>query len=418
MQVIDEITRKLVNSKGCTKVVVRQSEEDGVIFGYTKHAVGNCVNAMITYKDGRSEILPVILESMRDNLFFSNYRGLYMSRINMTQDKILQETYTKGQGAWPYSFERRYEAVENFGIFKDRSKRLVKKQRFPMAKHLKYTFGMEFETSEGYVPEDLCFQDGLIPLRDGSISGLEYSTIVLEGEEGLVLMDQGIRDLKRFTSFNKECSLHIHLGGYPLEPDKLFALYAVCYRLQPELQSMVPQYTFRSSKYKKSGKDYCNLLPAFYDFNGLYEGLVGRQFFGSLTQPHPNDIERKAKWRISTRYYWLNFINAICYTVNKTIEFRFLRPTWNVRKITLWLYIFNGILKFSEENFRYISRDLNRRLTLETVLKKAYPKSVADKLIPEIAKLKILVKNQKNNGDDIGQDISLEDDLFPSGIAY
>ena len=39
--------------------------------------------------------------------------------------------------------------------------------------------------SKGYVPENKCFENGLIPLRDGSITGLEYSTVVLEGKQGI-----------------------------------------------------------------------------------------------------------------------------------------------------------------------------------------------------------------------------------------
>ena len=417
MQVIDEVTRNEVNSKNCKRIIVGWEKEGGWIEGYTSH-VDKCISACIRYKDGRTEERLILGDSEAGkNVFFSNLNGYYMCRLGMDNETYIRERYTRGNGGFPYHFERRYEAVENFSLFNRKQKVIeTKKTKYPISKHLKYTFGLEFETSEGYIPEDLCFRDGLIPLRDGSISGLEYSTVVLEGNKGISLLHQSLHDLRKFTGFNKECSLHIHMGGYPLEPDKIYALYVTCFRLQSALQNILPALTFRTSKYKASGKDYCNLMPAFYSFDELFQGLVGRRYMGSLVQPHPNDLERKRKWQITTRYYWLNLINMICYDINKTVEFRFLRPTYNFRKIVTWIYIFNGILKFCEENWRFISHDLSKPLSLVDVMRRAYPREVADKIEGEIVKLSILVQNQHKNGDNIGQDISFEEELFPEDI--
>ena len=68
----------------------------------------------------------------------------------------------------------------------------------------------------------------------------------------------------------------------------------------------------------------------------MYRYFVGRNFYGSFMQAHPQDKERKRKWNVQNRYFWCNFINALCYKVNKTIEFRFLRPTYNFKKILVW----------------------------------------------------------------------------------
>ena len=139
----------------------------------------------------------------------------------------------------------------------------------------------------------------------------------------------------------------------------------------------------------------------------MYYKLVGRKFFGSFTQAHPEDKERKRKWNVTTRYYFVNFINALCYKVNKTIEFRFLRPTYNFKKILLWLYIFNGILKYSE---KYYNPDCY--ITLKIIMDKCYPEKLANELCKGLQRLRVLTINQTNNGDHIGAEVWMEDELF------
>ena len=46
---------------------------------------------------------------------------------------------------------------------------------------LPYTFGIEFETAGGFLPQHRLYELGLIPLRDGSITGIEFATVVLKG---------------------------------------------------------------------------------------------------------------------------------------------------------------------------------------------------------------------------------------------
>lgn len=410
MQVIDEITRRPVSIINCKKVIV--SQENGlIVYGYvhTKN-LHRCVQVQSLRSDGRRyETYYAIWENMKDKLFFSNRTGYYMSKENMSPEQIIREMYTKGQGGFPYSFERRYEAIENFKRFEGRQENM-NLRKFQLSEHMNYTFGLEFETSEGYVPENICYRDGLIPLRDGSISGLEYSTVVLQGNEGLSLLAQQINTLKRYTSFNKECSLHVHLGGFPLEPEKIWNLYRLLYRLQSVIGSLVPPLTFKSSQYKASGKDYCNLLPGFRNFDNMYESLVGQKFYGSLQQPHPNDIKRERKWQVHTRYYWVNFINMLCYDVNKTVEFRLLRPTYNLKKIMVWLHIFNALMKYAET---HLKADIENVGSLGEVISAVYPEEIAEDLKHEIVRLEVLVQNQIRNNDNCGADLSMEDELFP-----
>ena len=223
-----------------------------------------------------------------------------------------------------------------------------------------------------------------------------------------------MESLKEYTAFNKECSLHIHLGGFPLDPNAIIRAQTLCRLLEKDISQLVPSLTFRSSEYKANGKDYCSKLRSYRDFSQMYKDLVGRPFLGDLTQPHPNDVERRAKWRIPTRYYWVNFINLICYKVNKTIEFRLLRPTYNFKKIELWLYIFNAILMYAEDFSNYI----DSRINIQTLLKRVYPEPIAKSVFMGTVRLRAIVANQSANGDYIGNDVDFENELFPNNLTF
>lgn len=382
-----------------------------IILGYVNKDA-EVEDALFFVKDNGLIKFPVCKGKMEDLLVYSNHRGYYMSRVDVPEDILVQEMYTKGTGRFPYHFDRRYEACENFGRFDGKQEVVDPDKSYNLANYLKYSFGLEFETSQGYVPEDLCFRDGLIPLRDGSIAGIEYSTVVLSGNNGIALLEQQLESLRRYTDFNKECSLHIHFGGFPLNSEKMFNLYLLCKSLEGELSNLVPKYTFKTSEYKANGKDYCNKLSNYRNFDQMYEHLVGRRFFNDFFQPHPNDIRREAKWRIPTRYYWVNFINALCYDVNKTIEFRFLRPTYNFQKIILWLYVLNAIMQYAEEHM-----ESSGRTNLSAIIRKVYPKELAERVILGLNKLNIVRMNQTNNGDFIGHDIYIEEEMFSEDLG-
>lgn len=411
MQVFDEVTGTFMPENKCVRVMVKHLP-DLVILGYSSNKE-SIVNVW-AYTHGNMEVYSGDKELLKGSIEYSQNKGVYFSTVNLTEKKILHEASVKGQGEFPYSFERKYEAVENFDIFKNKQKILNKDKEYCLSSYLKYTFGVEFETSMGYIPEDLCFRDGLIPLRDGSISGLEYSTIVLNGNNGLALLEQELNTLRKYTAFNKECSLHVHLGNYPVDPVSIFRLQILCKTLEEDIANIVPRLTFNSSSYKDNGKDYCSKLRSYRSFETMYTDLVGEPFYGDLTQPHPNDTTRRAKWRIPTRYYWVNFINILCYKVNKTIEFRFLRPTYNFKKIELWLYIFNAILMYAED----VKNPITNSTNLKHIINKVYPPSVAQLIQDGICRLHVLVVNQAANNDYIGRDIEFEEELFPENLPF
>lgn len=400
---IDCVTGKAITTESAVRCIV-DFVHNCFVFGYTVEPT----NIITIYNDSSWIDTYIVPDILTDHYVYHRGLGKWFLDFNVPLREIVAAKYVKEPG-YPYTFAKKYEAVENFNIFKNKQ-HILEHKEFPISKYFKYTFGLEFETSTGVIPEDLCFRDGLIPLRDGSISGNEYSTVVLQGNEGFNLLYQQIKTLREYTRFDKECSLHVHMGGFPLVPEKILSLYNLCYALQNELRRSLPAYTFNTAKYKNSGKDYCKLLPGAYnDFNSYYTAFTaGLKFFGDLHQAHPNDVERARKWQIHERYYWANLLNLICYKVNKTMEFRMLRPTYNLEKILFWMYIFNAILQYAEAN----TIGKNVKVSLQEVLSSIYPEKLTRELMLDFYKCDVCSSEQSKCGDYIGSRIDIEEEFF------
>lgn len=423
--VIDENTRSTVKYSTDYYRGVVYADNNYVEFGYFKRSPSNIV---IKDSEGLGEyVLGISYKVLSKYYTWSNNQGAYIYNKDIEFSK-LTHTLLKGQGEFPYFIPKKYEAIESFNIFQDAQK-VLEDVDYPLSKVLNYTIGLEFETSMGYIPQELCFRDGLIPLRDGSISGIEYSTVILEGNKGLNLLKQQCDTLKKYTTFNKECALHIHFGNFPVDEVSIFALYCVWYLVERNLLSYnyVPNYTFKTEKYKHNGKSYCKMMNIYADFEDMYEVMTGDPYMGCLYQPHPSDLEGRAKWNIKSRYYSLNLINMICYNKAKTVEFRFLRPTFNYRKITLWIYILNAVLEYAKviakewSKSHYSCINMTEGMlnyvgkldtTIQGIIKAVYDEPLVSSLYKETDLLKIATALQTQNGDFYGRDTYLEDEIF------
>lgn len=362
-------------------------------------------------------------KALRNKIIYDNNIGLYRLRGKMESgDDII---LLKGVGRFPYSISREYESHDHLLEFSvDNNEESMYDDRYKNL--LKYTFGLEYETTQGYIPQELCYRYGLIPLRDGSISGVEYASTVLDKDFGLERISKHFDLLKKYTNFNKECSYHIHMGGYPLDPKAIFSLYTVWSIICDELQEFLPELAFKTSLFKASRKDYCKRNPRnFNDFSELYSYLSGgySRYAGSLTQNHPQDAERRAKWQIRERYWAQSLIGMCFYKGPKTVEYRMLAPTYNEHKIIFWIYLFNAIMIYSEnmalQNARnkYILLPLYRETkSIDHIIKSVYPEDLVIKMNKMIEKLKYIVNSQKISGDLIGENIYFEDNVIDSGI--
>lgn len=359
---------------------------------------------LLSFFDNRFGALYYNKDNFKNDVIFNKSTGSYQLKSTLDLKGLIYSEYGNTCG-YNYSFVKVYGANKHLNLFHNKQELINPEVDYKLARYLKYTIGVEFETAMGILPEDICFRDGLIPLRDGSITGNEYSSVILEGNAGLNLLKQEVDTLKAYTFFNKDCSLHIHLGNILLNPKNLYNIYKICVYLQYDLERILPAYTFKSSRYKNTGKDYCKKLPStLHSFEEFYKYMVGLPYFGSLHQPHPNDTTREHKWNINQRYFFVNFINALCYNTGKTIEFRFLRPTYNFNKIIFWLYIFNAILIAAESDIF--------PNTLEDLVCEIYPEDIAKDLIKNIIKVALCSQLQTNLDDNIGARTDIEDRIF------
>lgn len=360
-------------------------------------------------------------------------QGTYYYTYNVpATDEELAIIYSKGSGKWPYLLSREYN-VENLnvmGIWSASHDNMDTSKIPPMfnTEHLKYTFGLEFETTRGFIPLYDCVNSGLVPLRDGSISGVEYATIVLEKEKGLFLLSKQLELLKQCTDFDHNCSLHMHLGGMEIGKTSIWNLYLFAKQIQSLFISTLGANVFSTAYYKDSQKEYCQKLPNIGSFLDFYCWLSGgnSSFLGSFTEPHPQNDNKRHKWNIGARYYWLNFINLCFYNTCKTAEFRFLKPTYNYNKIVNWLFVFNAILLIAEKykTVTELNRFQNNIDNLNSVnskffyiFREVYPDILADYLSDFMRKCHTLHSLQYQTNDEKGIYIEPEQYLFTNNIT-
>ena len=240
------------------------------------------------------------------------------------------------------------------------------------------SFGLEFETTKGHIPDRVLNQYGLIPLRDGSISGIEYVTVPMEGEKGLQCTADILKELKKRTSYSDEtCSLHLHLGNIPRTKEFILAFFKVGMKIQDEMFQMFPLY--KKYNYHIKNKNYSAPLPTFEilsqldpiidsrnideNFGILYKYLSMGQDFKSVGNnlenvlSHPADPNGNQKWLVKCRYFLYNLVPLI-FGNKQTIEFRIHTPTYDVNKILPFIFMNGLIVNFVIRNQKLI---LNRK---------------------------------------------------------
>ena len=241
------------------------------------------------------------------------------------------------------------------------------------------TFGLEFETTKGYIPERITKKLGLIPLRDGSISGLEYVTVPFNGEKGVQTVVDICKELEKRTMFDNSCALHLHIGGVPRTPEFILAFLKLSSWLQNDIFSLFPLYKKYNMgiKNKNYSKPY-DLFDIFSkldpvinknninsNFDVLFKFLTSdRASFKdhnndlNQVQVHPADPSTHQKWNITTRYYLHNFIPLI-FGNKQTIEFRIHTPTFDYYRILMFLLFNSMLIKFTVKYQKEILEDVD-----------------------------------------------------------
>lgn len=247
-----------------------------------------------------------------------------------------------------------------------------------------YSFGFEAETVGGFVPERYLFQNGVLPLRDGSVSGYEYTSIPYSSAKDVQSFTNFFDILSKYTFVDKMCSLHYHFGNYVSremnQDDRLniISLYMLYYQLQKEIWNIIPPYKKRPNFiYEKGGKDHCQDLRDIGLFNNkIYKSEANvdekelercfNNIFRLFNDGFPADEKcniksrrhiraGQDKWNIQSRYHSLNLYNLF-FSRTYTVEFRAHSATTSKDKAVAWLLICNAILKFAKQNREEIIR--------------------------------------------------------------
>lgn len=254
------------------------------------------------------------------------------------------------------------------------------------------SFGLEFETVAGFLPERILNSTGLIPLRDGSISGIEYVTVPMSGAKGLQTVMNASKELDCRTRYDNSCALHLHIGNVPRSKEFILAMFKLTCAIQDEIYTMFPLY--KKYNFGVKNKNYSKPFPLFEllsqmdpvvnkgnidnNFNVLYSYLSMGESFKDQNcdlknvKSHPADREGRAKWNIRTRYYLHNLIPLI-FGNKQTIEFRIHTATFDADKIMLFVLMNSLIVNFTIQNTEAILSNplfLKKHGNLDSILKK------------------------------------------------
>jgi len=287
--------------------------------------------------------------------------------------------------SFPYNSQGHTDGVSK--TFEANYKPIYNKNVIEVSKLIKgLSFGLEFETTKGIIPNAKAKSLPLLPLRDGSIEGLEYVTIPLSGVKGLQALVDSVEELGKRTAYDSSCSLHIHIGNIPRTPEFALALFKLYSVFSDEIYKMFPHYKKENLGVKR--KNYSepynlvNLLgrmdskisskeEIIRNFAVLFDYLsetdtTGMNFsrYGNKlenVESHPRDPGGEAKWNIHHRYHVVNFIPLLF--VNKaTVEFRIHTPTYDVNKILYFMSLCSAIINTAMEDTKAILSDFGRYL--------------------------------------------------------
>jgi hypothetical protein len=241
------------------------------------------------------------------------------------------------------------------------------------------TFGLEFETVKGIISNNKLNVLPLIPLRDGSIPGIEYVTIPLSGELGIQALLDSITELSKRTEYDDSCALHLHIGNIPRTPEFILAFYKVMSYFEDEMYEMFPLYKKYNFDVKRKNYskpfpinkinsqlepsiDIDNTKQLLANFNILFkyfsEGENFSYYDNNLKNVHyhPRDADQRAKWNINTRYHAVNFV-PLMFVNKQTIEFRIHTPTYDHSKIMNFLLLNSFLINFTMDNTRKILKE-------------------------------------------------------------
>ena len=99
---------------------------------------------------------------------------------------------------------------------------------------LDYSFGVEFESCAGVINPWVWKYHGLDMTceRDGSVSGGEYITEILRGDEGFHRLRYYCDVLSQRLTYDETCGIHVHIGNAEFNANFIVSAYILCLKIQ------------------------------------------------------------------------------------------------------------------------------------------------------------------------------------------
>jgi hypothetical protein len=288
-----------------------------------------------------------------------------------------------------------------------------------IAEGKRYTFGIELETSKGFVPKRLRSELNIDCQYDGSIvddkgqkdCGGEYTTGVLYGDNGFKHLYEIMYELSRRCEVNRSCSVHVHLGDITFNKETIVLMYKLYSMIEKEMFDIMPpsrrirEHCQPMRKYmfslKKRGVPYDMLIDRYY--NTIFEKIsLGKKASKSVNKKLNHPRGRVCGWDRSTpRYWWVNFVPALFNVKgvdNYTIEVRNMNGSLSFDDVKKWILINMAIVSFVENN----KRDIITKSSISLVeIMKAEYRYKSDMLIDFIEKRKAMFMDQSRDDDHV-----------------
>jgi hypothetical protein len=250
---------------------------------------------------------------------------------------------------------------------------------------IKYTFGIELETSAGRLTLDDLYYANTSMQGDRTIKAYEYVTNILSGDVGLKNLKALANAIRKRTLIGDGNGLHIHIGGHTNKKlwtprfNRMFSINAIKLGVQIEDEMMALLHPERrTDRYLQSIKDWGNI-----DGSNWREVLGDFVFRGSENpfkeyanyQTHSLDEMYNSEFPISrwakTKHKWMNLNHCNADSHVHTIEFRLFSSTGDYKKIYNFLLLSLAIVWFIESRQRLI---WDGAVTLETIVDETFGK--------------------------------------------
>lgn len=340
------------------------------------------------------------LEILDNPIFKENFvenmkNGIFYEKKSIIDDKILEkDKFTK---------YRKHKNSFNFKKFIE-----YKPNTYSKLNGKEYTFGVEIETSSGFLPKRLDSQLCYSAVHDGSLKdeetgeciGGEYVTDVLYGDMGLKQLKMLSTELSKRCFVNNKCGNHIHIGNIIPNKENVILMYNLYQKIEDEIFSILP-YSRRNNEYCRKLKyidinlDNLNKHKTYYTeyyYNQIILLMTKNLSNSKLVnkkQDHPKGFKCGYD-HSSERYCWVNFIPLLfdtrktSYEIDglrghytnpvQTIEFRPMQGTTDYFKLKSWLLIYIALVDIVENHKDYIYNNSdNYKLT--SIINTCYSKT-------------------------------------------